>query len=137
MCGKALGTIFIFYRFFGISRRERYTVLTDDQLDEKVREITAGNPALGQRVVQGLLRSEGHIIQRWRVAESLIRVDEAAVAMRWSQVIKRRTYQVPGPNALWHIDGNHKLIRYYTDFCIVMYERNPSMEIRFEKWHPF
>ena len=89
-------------------------MMTDDAVDDKVREITSGNPALGQRVVQGLLRSEGIIIQRWRVAESLIRIDEAAVAMRWSQVIRRRTYQVPEPNALWHIDGNHKLIRYNT-----------------------
>ena len=50
------------------------------------------------------------------MTESLIRIDEAAVAMRWSQVIRRRVYQVPGPNALWHIDGNHKLIRYETGF---------------------
>ena len=46
------------------------------------------------------------------MADSLIRVDEAAVAMRWCRAIHRRVYQVAGPNALWHIDGNHKLIRY-------------------------
>lgn len=27
-------------------------------------------------------------------------------------VLRRRQYSVPGPNSLWHIDGNHKLIRY-------------------------
>ncbi len=26
--------------------------------------------------------------------------------------IQRRGYSVPGPNALWHLDGNHKLIRW-------------------------
>lgn len=26
--------------------------------------------------------------------------------------IQRRNYSVPGPNALWHLDGNHKLIRW-------------------------
>ena len=26
--------------------------------------------------------------------------------------IYRRVYSVPGPNYLWHIDGNHKLIKY-------------------------
>lgn len=26
--------------------------------------------------------------------------------------ILRRTYSVPGPNALWHLDGNHKLIHW-------------------------
>jgi len=32
--------------------------------------------------------------------------------MRWHQLIHRRVYSVPGPNALWHIDGNHRLIRW-------------------------
>ena len=26
--------------------------------------------------------------------------------------IHRRVYSVPGPNALWHLDGNHKMIRW-------------------------
>ena len=70
---------------------------------------------IGQRNVLGQLQAEGHIVQRERVADSLSRVDAAGVAMRWSRTIHRRTYQVPGPNALWHIDGNHKLIRYLID----------------------
>jgi hypothetical protein len=31
-------------------------------------------------------------------------------------VIHRRVYSVPSPLALWHIDGNHKLIRYSLHF---------------------
>lgn len=26
--------------------------------------------------------------------------------------VRRRVYHVDGPNAVWHIDGNHKLIRW-------------------------
>lgn len=33
------------------------------------------------------------------------------VEMRKKTALKRREYSVAGPNALWHIDGNHKLIR--------------------------
>ena len=80
--------------------------------DVEVREITQDNQFLGQRLVQGMLAAEGIKVQRQRVADSLIRVDEAAVAMRWCRAIHRRVYQVAGPNALWHIDGNHKIIRY-------------------------
>lgn len=29
-----------------------------------------------------------------------------------SRPIQRRTYSVPGPNALWHLDGNHKLVKW-------------------------
>ena len=90
--------------------------MSDEELDSHLRRLTAGNPLLGQRNVLGLLAAEGHIVQRDRVAASLARVDPAAVAMRWSRTIHRRSYSVAGPNALWHIDGNHKLIRYVYQF---------------------
>ena len=102
----------VYCRQFEISRQDKYSTMSDEDLDAQVRQITHGNPSLGQRMVQGQLKSRGVIVQRWRVADSLIRVDEAAVAMRWAQVIHRRSYQVAGPNSLWHIDGNHKLIRF-------------------------
>ena len=35
-----------------------------------------------------------------------------ATALRWNEAIYRRKYSVPASNSLWHIDGNHKLIRY-------------------------
>ena len=28
------------------------------------------------------------------------------------RALHRREYKVPSPNALWHIDGNHKLVRW-------------------------
>ncbi|KAH3795144.1 hypothetical protein DPMN_148691 [Dreissena polymorpha] len=65
----------------GISIRGRYLSISNEELDNLVREITNGNQTLGQRMVQGQLQSLGHRVQRQRVADSLIRVDEAAVAM--------------------------------------------------------
>lgn len=40
--------------------------------------------------------------------------DPAGAAQRAvaSLVTRRRLYSVPGPNALWHIDGHHKLIKW-------------------------
>lgn len=32
--------------------------------------------------------------------------------LRWATIITRRTYSVPWPNSLWHMDGNHSLIRW-------------------------
>ncbi|KAK5861621.1 hypothetical protein PBY51_023003 [Eleginops maclovinus] len=37
---------------------------------------------------------------------------EAAALRAMSQRLHRRAYQVAGPNSLWHLDGNHKLIRW-------------------------
>lgn len=49
-----------------------------------------------------------------RVQECMRRVDPQGVLMRSLQLNprRRRKYSVPAPNSLWHIDGNHKLIRY-------------------------
>ncbi|CAG2224948.1 unnamed protein product [Mytilus edulis] len=65
------------FRSFGISLRKRYTEISDAELDVRVQRNTQFNRFLGQRLVQGTLPSEGVVIQRSRVAQSLIRVDEA------------------------------------------------------------
>ena len=36
----------------------------------------------------------------------------SSLDLKTLNVLQRRKYQVYGPLALWHIDGNHKLIRY-------------------------
>ena len=42
----------------------------------------------------------------------MMRVTPYGVQNRFRQVLKRRQYSVPIPNSLWHLDGNHKLIRW-------------------------
>lgn len=49
------------------------------------------------------------IIQRKRLRESIHRVSGRQPR---PSPIYRRTYSVAGPNALWHLDGNHKLVRW-------------------------
>ena len=40
------------------------------------------------------------------------RVDPGGVIWRLRRALHRRVYNVTSPNALWHIDGNHRLIRW-------------------------
>lgn len=49
------------------------------------------------------------VVQRSRLRQS---IHELSGSLPLSQPIQRRTYSVGGPNALWHLDGNHKLIRW-------------------------
>lgn len=62
----------------------------------------------------GNLNAQGIHIQRQRIQDSMRRVDPNGVLMRTFQLNprRRRRYSVPAPNSLWHIDGNHKLIRW-------------------------
>lgn len=67
----------------------------------------------GHKMMLGHLSAQGIRIQRQRVQESMGRVDSQGVLLRTLQLNprRRRRYSVPAPNSLWHIDGNHKLIR--------------------------
>ena len=77
-----------------------------------VTEIRSLTPNIGQQRLVGALRSRNIHVQRWRVRKCLRELDPLGTALRWRSAIFRRKYSVPTPNALWHIDGNHKLIRY-------------------------
>ena len=50
--------------------------------------------------------------ERFKRKESIHRVDHENTVKRRSIAIKRRTYTVPHPNAMWHCDSHHKLIRW-------------------------
>ncbi|XP_065821869.1 uncharacterized protein [Labrus bergylta] len=60
------------------------------------------------------LRARGLRVQIPRVRDSLRRVDPDGTELRAmaNRTLRRRQYSVPAPNAMWHIDGNHKLIRW-------------------------
>lgn len=81
-------------------------------MDELVREIVGGNEEIGPEAVRASLRANGMRVQRRRVRASMMRTNPGAAALRAiMRRPERRSYQVAGPNSLWHIDGNHKLIR--------------------------
>ena len=96
----------------GLSLRRAYTIISDAELDMNVSEINHQYPRHGYRHVDGHLQYRGIRVPRRRVRESLARVDPEGIALRWAYTVQRRTYNVSGPNALWHIDGLHALIRW-------------------------
>ncbi|KAG1928590.1 hypothetical protein F2P79_023572 [Pimephales promelas] len=97
-----------------LSVRSNYSDISDHELDQKVRSIKARTPHAGYRLVKGSLQAMGHRVTWKRIKMSLQRVDGAGVISRMVQLscIARRTYSVPAPLSLVHIDTNHKLIRY-------------------------
>ena len=98
---------------YGLTSRMYYTNISDVQLDEIVREIQHAFPTCGNTQMQGHLISRGIRVQQHRIRESQRRVDPAGSVMRQLRIISRRRYHVSGPCALWHVDGNHKLIRFF------------------------
>ena len=98
---------------WNLSVRQMYSQHSDPELDDVVRELISRNPNAGYRSMIGLLLARGYRVQWARVRASMHRVDTAGVVSRITQLgcVVRRTYSVPGPRSLMHIDTNHKLIR--------------------------
>jgi hypothetical protein len=89
-----------------------YTNISDNELDELLKELRYHQPFAGQIILMGILRARGIRIHRQRLRDSLHRIDSFGMINRWANIIPRRVYKVAGPNSLWHIDGHHKLIRW-------------------------
>ena len=94
--------------------RSRYASISDHHLDDIIRAVQQEHPNLGYRMMRSALAARGAHIQERRIRDSLRRVyvDPLGVTLRWAHSIHRRSYRVPCPNALWHIDGYHALIRW-------------------------
>jgi hypothetical protein len=91
---------------------KKFSDITDEQLDRLVQKFVSMRPDSGFKYAQGFIRSKGHRVQETRLKDSLARVRPLATVLRQAQAIHRRDYHVVRPNALWHIDGHHKLIQY-------------------------
>ena len=76
-------------------------------------DILRSFPNCGYRNMRGHLRARGLLIQWNRIKDSMRRVCPEGILSRSLQLtaVHRRTYSVRSPLSLWHIDGNHKLIR--------------------------
>ena len=103
---------------FGLSARDSYSTLTDQELDELITVIQRDFPNAGSKRMTGLLRARDVNVQQTRIRQSMRRVDPEGTLLRALEMktICRRKYSVAGPLSLWHIDGNHKLIRFVTSF---------------------
>ena len=97
----------------GLRDRIGFSTVTDEELDQIVQSfISVHGCHVGFSMVYGHISSLGMKVQRDRVRACLRRVDPQNSRLRWATVITRRTYSVPGPNSLWHIDGHHSLINW-------------------------
>ena len=71
---------------------------------EEIKETHAND---GEVLMAGHLTTRGILIPRSRLRASIHRVDPENTEARRSVTICRRIYFADGPNAIWHIDGNH------------------------------
>ncbi|KAJ7477489.1 hypothetical protein FB451DRAFT_1032905 [Mycena latifolia] len=80
--------------------------IPDDELDFLLLHLRSHYRRAGLGMLDGMLRRLGHRVPRERVRQSLLRIDPVRRILERIR-IRRRIYSVPGPNSLWHHDGQH------------------------------
>lgn len=111
--GVSVSTVRRRMRDYHLTIRATYSLISDAELESVIAEVQMQFPGWGNRQMYGYLISRGTRVQFDRVRESQRRVDPEGSIMRRLHCLRRRHYSVRGPQHLWHIDGNHKLIRYH------------------------
>lgn len=89
-----------------------FSDISDELLDEKTEKISQEFLLCDENMIKQMLCQQGIKVQRWRLRDSLHRIDSEGVVARRKVRLHRRIYNVMSPNHLWHIDTNHKLIRW-------------------------
>lgn len=103
MLGVSRMTIYRRRVEYGISSRPGH-VLSDDDLAIVLEDVSAEQPAMGETMMWGKLKSLGFDVTRRQLRHVLSELDPLQRALRWStQLTRRQPYSVPGPNSLWHI----------------------------------
>ncbi|SGZ04460.1 BQ5605_C032g11065 [Microbotryum silenes-dioicae] len=88
------------------------TLLPDAELDRLVMEILDHETSLGEILVGGALRARGIDVPREALRASIQRTRPLRRHVHANHPVMRRRYNVAGPNALWHHDGQHALISF-------------------------
>lgn len=82
------------------------TDISDDDLDILILHLRRHFRRAGVAMLGGMLLRLGYRIPHVHIRQALIRIDPLHRVFQQIR-IRRRTYNVPGPNFLWHHDGQH------------------------------
>ena len=93
--------------------KQNFTEISNDDLDSNLADLIREFPNCGEVMLRELLKGRRIRIQRQPLRESLQRIDKTGSQSRSQKRLHRRISNVQGPNYLWHIDTNHKLVQWY------------------------
>ena len=89
-----------------------YSEISSTELDDTIKMVKQSFPNDGEVMMKSHLLRMGVKVPRKDMRDSIHRIDHENTIDRQSKVIKHRVYAVEHPNAVWHMDSHHKLIRW-------------------------
>ena len=112
LLGLSRPTVYKLMKDNNINPGNRYSGISDGELDNRLTRIKEAHPNVGEVMAAGHLRAQGINVTRAKLRAALHRVDPDGVVERRRSRLRHRVYDTPSPNYVWHIDGNHKLVRW-------------------------
>ncbi|CAK8690124.1 unnamed protein product [Clavelina lepadiformis] len=85
---------------FDLAVSHKYTILDDEELDEKVFNLTKHFPNSGYKAIQAALKSQGVCVQRGRLRKSVKKVDPTGVERRKAINFHRLFYKLESNGTL-------------------------------------
>ena len=67
---------------YGLDELMQFDSISDQDLDDSVAYLVSHFPTAGQKTMAGILWSQGHRVQRWRICDSMLQVDPWGVQQR-------------------------------------------------------
>ena len=110
--GVSRPTIYKLLSDAGIDHSGRFNSITNAELDRIISEIKISHPNAGETNIMGHLRARNVRVQRNRLRGTIHCVDPQGPSTCSSRNFHARVYETPCPNYVWHIDGNHKLVKW-------------------------
>ena len=89
-----------------------FCTITNEECDQQIDKITCHFPNCGKVLLKQLLAGGGIKVLLANLRESINRADRRGVQSQKIGRLHRRVCNVRAPNCLWHVDMNHKLIRW-------------------------
>lgn len=90
---------------------------SDTELDNAITHLRVLYPNAGVIMLQGALKAQQQNVPQERIRQSLRRIDPRNRLFQ-RLLLQRREYWVPGPNYLWHHDGQHGKFRRCVHFWL-------------------
>ncbi|XP_028400815.1 uncharacterized protein LOC114523947 [Dendronephthya gigantea] len=112
LLGVSRPTVYKLLEEQGINYKGRYSNISASELDGQIARVKVGHPNVGEVMTAGHLRAQGIHVRRVDLRAALHRVDPDGIVERRRLRLRHRVYDCPCPNYVWHMDGNHKLVKW-------------------------
>ena len=110
LLGVSRPRVYKFMEEQGMNHKDRYSNILDRELDDQLMGIKVNHPNVGEVMTAGRLQAQGIRVRRADLRAALHRVDPEGVVERRRSRLQYRV--CPCPNYVWHMDGNHKLVKW-------------------------